>query len=258
MSLVKPSRLLRHLRALKPDHDPAFIARYVGAVGHEDRAPDEQSRLRFLGLKVPQVDRVLALVDRDGLTVPLLLRLCRAATHHEELSLLVALLDELDGRKPVRLAELEKFIPVVDNWATSDQLSAIVARALEREGAAGIARLRRWNRGRSPWMRRQSLVGLYYYSRMRKKLPPARFVSSQLEALLDDPHFYVQKGVGWTLRELHNVEPALQEKFVLRHLARISPVAWFAASENYPAARKAELARERRSRRKAATTTKKV
>lgn len=251
MPTIKPAAVLEHLLALKPQHDPAFLARYVGAVGHEDRTEDERSKLRFLGLKVPQVDQVLKRVERDGLSARTLLALARRATHHEELSIVIALLDELDGRSPLRLRELEPFIGVIDNWATSDSLSSILARALEREPKTGLPFYRKWNRSKNPWTRRQSLVGLYYYASERRKMPPAKFVLSQLEALLDDPHFYVQRGVGWTLRELHNVKPKLQEAFVLRNLARISATAWFAASENYPKARKAELARERRARRAA-------
>jgi 3-methyladenine DNA glycosylase AlkD len=250
-SRIPTSQVLRHLRALKPQNDPVFLARYVGAIGHEDRSDDERSQLRFLGLKVPQVDQILKLVDRDGVNSRALLTLARKATHHEELSILIALLDELDRRAPLRLRELEPFIAVIDNWATSDSLSSILARALEREGKAALPVYRKWNRSRNPWMRRQSLVGLYYYSSARKRMPPAKFVLEQLQSLLDDPHFYVQRGVGWTLRELHNVEPALQEAFVLRELARISSTAWFAASENYPKARKADLARARRAERAA-------
>lgn len=248
MSHLKPHHVLKHLRTIPVTQDPAFVARYVGAIGHEDRAPDEQSKLKFLGLQMPQVDQIWKQIDRQGLTAKQLLSLGRRATHHEELTVFMALLEEVDESKPLKLRELEPFIAVIDNWATSDQLSSIMARALEREGKAGLNFFAKWNRSKNPWMRRQSLVGLYYYARQRKRLPPPRFVLAQVTSLLDDPHFYVQKGLGWTLRELHNVEPRIQEAFVMKNLKRISSVAWFATSENYPKARKAQLARMRRSK----------
>jgi hypothetical protein len=45
-------------RREKPIHDSDAIARYVGGGGHADRAPDEQSKLTWIGLKIPQIERI--------------------------------------------------------------------------------------------------------------------------------------------------------------------------------------------------------
>lgn len=248
MSKIPFTKVLSELKSLKPSHDPAFIARYVGAVGHEDRAPDEQSKLQFLGLKVPQVDSIYKRIDLSEITLAKLRSACLKAKHHEELSLYLALLEALDERNPLTIRDLEPFIAVIDNWATSDQLSSVIARAFEREQTKVHPTLKKWSQSKNPWMRRQSLVSLYYYASQRSKYPQTKFVIGQLERLIEDPHFYVQKGVGWTLRELYNADPNAQLAFVRKHLKRISGTAWFATAEKYPLELRKKLVLQRRKK----------
>lgn len=141
----------------------------------------------------------------------------------------------------------------LDNWAHSDGLSSLYARFLEELGAPIDKILWKWNRSPNPWKRRQSVVSLLYYTRQRKKTPSAKRVLSAIETLLEDDHYYVQKGVGWTLREVYQVNPVLTMKFIERHLHRIRSHAYSAAVEKLSLTQKKRLrelrAGERRQKR---------
>lgn len=245
------------LRDLPPQSDPQFIARYVGSVGHEDRAPDEQSRLKFLGLKLPQL-RALAKETFSFSTLPLQdqlaiwLALYHQSNVHEELTLALIWLAgrpqrELLMKDPRQVLGLQSRI---DNWATSDGVSDFVSELLERQPKY-FTQIKKWNRSKNPWERRQSLVGLYFYARLRKRFIPVERALVLVENRLADPHFFVQKAVGWCLREIYHVNPTLQKRFVLKHCAELSSAAFATASEKYSAKEKAlALSRRKKLREK--------
>lgn len=253
------SSLPKRLQARANEIDAVFIARYIGGVGHPDRAPDEISKLQFLGISVPTLRDIYKQSELPP-DAPSTLRLAQTTQIYEVRSCCLMHLRQLERKgaqpSPHKLIHLEKWIVLVDNWACSDQLSDMVARSVEQEGARAWEILKKWNQSSNPWARRQSIVGLYYYQRQRKKLPPAQWAPRLLKPLLQDPHFYVQRGVGWCLREWYQAAPTAQVAFVKKHLAQISATAWFAAAEKYPkklqqelTQKRAELRAERRSRK---------
>ena len=135
---------------------------------------------------------------------------------------------------------LNGWLKGVDNWAHSDMLSSLYARMLE-EKPARLSLYDKWSRSKNPWERRQSLVGLMCYARMRQQHPALSDILRLVEAQLGDSHYYVQKGVGWTLRESYNVYPAGTLKFLFKHVKRLSPQAWQAATEKLAAKDKRAL-----------------
>lgn len=138
----------------------------------------------------------------------------------------------------------------IDNWAHSDGLCSIFAKIYELQPHTIQPVYLKWNKHKNPWLRRCSMVGLYYYSRQRQN--PAAF---KLACQLVSPHFaapeyYVQKGVGWTIREMYNVYPNETIKFIENNLNEISSIAWVAASEKLAPKIKTPLLEQRRSFRK--------
>ncbi len=138
----------------------------------------------------------------------------------------------------------------LDNWAHSDSLSSIYVRLLEAQGPSIDQILKKWNSHSNPWLRRQSLVSLYYYSAQRQKVFPVSEALRRLKPLLGDPHYYVQKGVGWTLREAFNVAPDKVLGFIQANLHSIRPTAYTAATEKLNARQKEKLRRQRKEHRK--------
>jgi 3-methyladenine DNA glycosylase AlkD len=126
-------------------------------------------------------------------------------------------------------------------WEHSDDLSKIYADVVEHQPDWLLPSLRRWNRSTNPWKRRQSVVALIEYASKRQRFLPYEFMISQIKTLLDDGDYYVQKGVGWTIREIGNAYPMEIQTFLEQHVARLSSQAWTGATKNMDAARKAPL-----------------
>jgi len=51
--------------------------------------------------------------------------------------------------------------------------------------------------------------------------------------LLNDKEYYVQKGLGWTLRELHNVYPEQAIAYLQTHINRSAPSPLPSPSKNW-------------------------
>lgn len=135
----------------------------------------------------------------------------------------------------------------VDNWALSDELSSLYSRLLEGHRQSMLPVLKTWNASPLPWERRQSLVSLLFYSRLRTKaLPPAKILSF-VKPLINDEHYYVQKAVGWTLRECWNLYPEPTFSFMLKHAGKIPPAGWTAATEKLNKKDKSKLMAKRKA-----------
>jgi 3-methyladenine DNA glycosylase AlkD len=88
-----------------------------------------------------------------------------------------------------------------------------------------------WNKSNNLWERRQSVVCLFYYSRTRKHFLPFDKSIELIINLLNDKEYYVQKGIGWALREASNVYYEFTYDFILQHIHQIKPAAYSAAIE---------------------------
>jgi len=93
------------------------------------------------------------------------------------------------------------------------------------------AQLKMWNTDKDLWKRRQSIVSLLYYSRTKKVHLPYNEIIPLIDNLLNDKEYYVQKGVGWSLRELYNVYPEKTFGYLKKNTKSISAIAFYAATE---------------------------
>jgi 3-methyladenine DNA glycosylase AlkD len=126
---------------------------------------------------------------------------------------------------------LEKWSSRIDNWAHSDTLSGVYARLLEQNSPLIYPTLEKWNSSKKPWLRRLSIVSLLYYSSQRETVLPLKKILSLVEPQLEFDHYYVQKGVGWTLREAFNVYPEPVFAFIEKNIGKVSAHAFSAATE---------------------------
>lgn len=116
-------------------------------------------------------------------------------------------------------------------WEHSDNLSKIYAQIVEDNPTWILPTLEEWNRSSNLWKKRQSVVSLIEYSRKRKTVLPFKKLIQFIEPLLGDEEYYVQKGLGWTMREIYNIYPDKMLKFFDKNLTKISPLAYSAATE---------------------------
>ena len=122
----------------------------------------------------------------------------------------------------------------VNCWDQSDCLSRVYSLLLERIPDQVLPTLTIWNESTNPWERRQSLVALLFYSRFRRAYPDPSLLFRLVEARIKDPDYYVQKGLGWTLREAYLVWPQRSLDFLWHNICDLAPAAWQAATEKLP------------------------
>jgi 3-methyladenine DNA glycosylase AlkD len=160
-------------------------------------------------------------------------------------------MDKRDKIAPEKLWKVvHGWVKKIDNWAHSDSLSDLYAHLLERLPGVVYRQYQRWNHSANPWERRQSLVGMLLYSKKRVHLLPVEQMLPLVTHLLHDEDYFVQKGLGWTLREINNVYPDAAFAFLRQHITDISPVAFTAAIEKLSPEQKALLKQERSLGRK--------
>jgi 3-methyladenine DNA glycosylase AlkD len=99
-------------------------------------------------------------------------------------------------------------------------------------------------------MRRQSVLSPLCYARSRKVKPPFNKIIALVKPLLNDPDYYVQKGVGWCLRETGIVYPEKTFVFLTEYHHVITSTAFAAAAEKLPAKQKEQLKLLRKKSRK--------
>jgi 3-methyladenine DNA glycosylase AlkD len=119
----------------------------------------------------------------------------------------------------------------VDDWGLCDALAKIYTKILVVEPQKVYEQLKKWNADENLWMRRQSVVSLLYYSRTKKQHPSFNQIKQLLTPLLADKEYYVQKGVGWTLREVYNVYPEETLIWLKQDIKLLSSIAFTIAIE---------------------------
>ncbi len=128
---------------------------------------------------------------------------------------------------------LPTWVKHVDNWAQSDTLSKFLTRFLENENTydAMLKTIEKWNGSKNLWERRQSIVSLYYYSRTKKQHIAFDLGISLIDNLLLDNEYFVQKAVGWALRESYNVYPKQTFNYIEQNIKQIPSAAYTACTE---------------------------
>ncbi len=219
----------------------------------EDYVGSGKSKLKFLNLRVPQIREV----RKKGFSFSKeesekLWKIWDYVWMKSEIYEALLCASHFANSRPLEEVVqnrklLLRWVKRVDNWALSDEMSCLYAKLFEADPSAMMPFFEKWNISRNPWEARQSVVGLMFYSRFRKRYPAFSLMSRFISNLMDHDHFYVQKGVGWAIRECWNVYPEKTMKIIEKHVREIPPAGWTAATEKLPKDLKAELMKKRKS-----------
>lgn len=250
MTLIRQEILSQLQLAVQSDEPSKFkdLKKYIG------------TSLDFIGLSVPQQ----RLVFKKGFSfskAPLAEQLSvwddiwQNSGHYEMMNLAQMFASKnLASFEPDFLWKtVKQWVAQVDNWAHSDGLSSIYARLLESVPDLIYSQYQAWNNSNNPWERRQSVVGIMYYSTVRKSHQPFERTLALLLPLLKDENYFVQKGVGWTLREMGNVYPEETLGFLEENIKFIHAAAFSAAIEKFDQDTKDRLKQLRKTGRKTKT-----
>jgi 3-methyladenine DNA glycosylase AlkD len=218
-----------------------FGASYIGG---------NESRVQYLNLKIPDVRGLFAREKMSEWNLSEIENLWFSSNIFEAKTLALIWLEKQSVEfLLMNIQKIFKWAPHIDNWALSDGYCGILARAFEADSKKLLPSYKKWNRHKNPWLRRISIVGLFYYARARQVKPQFSLVISMVRPHLQAQEYYLQKGVGWTLREAYNVYPKETTEFITTHLSQIHSDAWYAASEKMPLKLKQKLVQARRKSR---------
>lgn len=255
--LLEAERVIKSISSVdKPDKWKA--KNYVGA---------GKSRLEFLDIKIPEVRKAFnqgfsfyrpktrnirkKTEQSETVTHSQVLKIFdyiwKNSRYFEVMLLALYFAATLSAKEKVKNKKLLfSWLKKIDNWAHSDELSNQFAQMLDEDKSL-FRFYKKWNNSSNPWERRQSIVGILYYSRSRKKPLSWGFINPMIENLLRDEDYYVQKGVGWCLRESYNLYPEKVFPYLIRKAKKIHPAAWTASTEKLSKGDKATLLRYRKN-----------
>ncbi|MFH1404953.1 MAG: DNA alkylation repair protein [Patescibacteria group bacterium] len=134
----------------------------------------------------------------------------------------------------------------IDNWGHSDVLSKVYSFLHERHPEHIYPTLKKWNKSKRMWHRRISIVSLIYYASKNRKAPPLSKVMPLVENLIHDDHHYIQKAVGWTLRECYNLYPQKTYAFLNKHIKQLPAITFSYSTEKLSKTEKEKLKTKRK------------
>ena len=229
---------------LQPFGDPtrtAFVKNYM------------KSELEFLAIKVPVLRQVaregFSFYDRSPEEALAVWNAIWFSSACFEVMCMPLFYYDRQGRKisPATWPTLSTWSEHVENWAHSDSLSSIYSYLLAQNFDEVYGVLQQWNNAENQWLRRLSMVSLIHYSGKKAVFLPLDKVLPMLENCLDDERPYVQKAIGWVLREANYVYHAEISAFIEQHLADLRGVAFGAATEPFSMEERASFIERRKA-----------
>ncbi|KPQ08038.1 MAG: putative DNA alkylation repair enzyme [Rhodobacteraceae bacterium HLUCCA12] len=211
---------LAALRALADPEKAAEMAAY-----HKTDRP-------FLGVAVPQIE---ALVKdwRAACTLDERLALASALwqsdIHEARIAAAKLLLQaRIRPDDQAAWALIAGWVPQFDSWAIADHAAAAGGKRLVADPAR-LDTVETWTRHPNMWTRRAALVMTLPWTRLTHPkaadLAVRERVLGWAETYADDHDWFIQKAIGWWLRDLSKHNPQRVRDWIAVHGARLKPFA---------------------------------
>ena len=125
-------------------------------------------------------------------------------------------------------ALIRSWVPQFDAWAIADHVCDAGGRRLMADPAR-IGDVDAWTRSDNLWMRRAALVITLPWTRQNHPTPADQAIRDRVlgwaATLADDRAWFIQKAIGWWLRELGKHDAARARGWLDLHGARLKPFA---------------------------------
>lgn len=205
------------------------------------------TRMRVLGIRAP----VLQQMERDqrermaaapGEDVVALAKGLAESNIFEARQLAYLMLGNQKGALAcLTLADLEELGDGMDNWASVDTFSTLLAGALWKNGQITDQDVHSWAAGGDVWWRRTALVSTIPLNLKSKggRGDPVRTLDV-CNRLKGDPHRMVQKAVSWALRELLKRHPDEVHQFLVENQSEMTKSTFSEVSKRLEESRKKE------------------
>ncbi len=144
---------------------------------------------------------------------------------------------------------LKSWAPLIENWVHGDMLCGLYCHILDKKPETVYPELLKWSKAKNPWKNRLAMLSLlYYYNPKRQLLSYNKYISIIKPHILTD-HYYLQKAVGWTLRELQKPYGKQTGQFINKNITQFSAISFTTLAENMPKPRKERLKNLRKKHR---------
>ena len=144
---------------------------------------------------------------------------------------------------------IKTWIPHIENWVHGDMISGLYCDCLSAEPEKVYPHLLKWSKSSSPWKNRMAILSLLYYYNPKRNTVSFNKIVKIVKPHLKKDHYYLQKSVGWNIRELIKVYPKQGWIFLNSHYLTLSSTAFTTAVENIPKNKKEPLKKNRRLNR---------
>ena len=153
---------------------------------------------------------------------------------------------ELLGARSYRAFRTLETLPLLEELVVTgawwDYVDAIASRRLpellEEHPAEMSREMRAWSCDPDRWKRRSAII----CQLNRKRETDVDLLFDCIEPNLEDPDFFIRKGIGWALRSLAWIDLETVESYIARNSEKISPLSRREALKNAAKIRRAEQA----------------
>jgi 3-methyladenine DNA glycosylase AlkD len=185
----------------------------------------------YLGVRVPQITEA-AVKTSAKLTGEQLLTLCDELWETNICEARIAVGKILERKTIIDMdaiwIRIDRFKEDLDSWAIADHLAHAAFRCLKEKPLFLDDIERSWLNHPSLWVRRASLVFTLFLA--KKGQDPERPLS-WASGMVDDREWFIQKAIGWWLRELSKHNPQRVLTFLEDYRTRMKPFAVREASK---------------------------
>ncbi len=197
---------------------------------------------RYLGLSTPQID-ALTKEWRAAVDLPTRLALADGLWQSDIYEARVAAAKLLIQARirPEDTAAWElicSWVPDFDSWAIADHASMAGQRRLLADPTR-IATLRDWTTSDHLWTRRAALVMTLPWTKMPHPKPADLAIREEVlgwaASYIPDRRWFIQKAIGWWLRDLSRRDPDRVRAFLTEHGDAMKPFARKEAARLLPA-----------------------
>jgi len=210
-----------------------------------------RTKLPYLGTKMPDLNHLVrqgfsfyTRTDKEILCI--WDHIWKHATSHDAMNLpLIYYRSHQDKLTKDLFPTLKRWFDRVESWGHSDQFCQIYSILYERFPKTIEPTLFQWNRDKNPWKQRASIVSTIYYASKNRKPPSRTTVLELVTPLLESKDPYIQKAVGWQLREAYKLWPKQILTFLHQHATHLSAISFSYATEKLTKDIKVQL-KERR------------
>ena len=126
---------------------------------------------------------------------------------------------------------VKTWINRIDGWEHGDRLASIYTHLFEKYPEKIYPTLIAWHKAKNPWKRRNAILTLIYYASPKRSYPPVTKILPLVKPLISDKNPYIQKAVGWTLRECHTLYPKETYQFLTDHITKLAATSFSYATE---------------------------